>query len=276
MDVRDLAPALLAIGALLDAANETLGGNPKAVSVHVRALEAGSFSVDLELVENLYRRGIALLTGQEVDGALKLKELVLFGAVGLVWLVRRLRGGRPDQIERLEGGVTRLTKDGESFDVPMEVLRLYQSVPVRSALQDVVATPLARDGIDTLVIADRLNRLVIEAAEAGYFRLPTMPDQTLADDLVDRSFSIISLAFKEDNKWRLYDGQNQIAATINDQEFLAGFERNDIRFAKGDILVCSVRFIQRQTAKGLVGEYTIERVKEHREAPRQIALGFEA
>ena len=88
------------------------------------------------------------------------------------------------------------------------------------------------------------------------------------------ALSIRSLAFQEGNKWRLFDGQNVITATIADADFIARVDRNMVRFAKGDILLCEVRSVQTQSAEGLKTEHTVLKVIEHRPAPDQFPLPF--
>ena len=97
-------------------------------------------------------------------------------------------------------------------------------------------------------------------------------DVTLIDDTRRSAFSIISLAFKEDNKWRLNDGTNAISAGIEDEDFLARVDANMVSFSKGDILVCDVRVVQKQTDAGLKTEYTVVKVIEHRASARQLPL----
>lgn len=50
MDVRDLAPALLAVGQLFDAANSVLNEQRTTIGVNVQATARGSFEVVLEVV----------------------------------------------------------------------------------------------------------------------------------------------------------------------------------------------------------------------------------
>jgi len=88
------------------------------------------------------------------------------------------------------------------------------------------------------------------------------------------ALSIRSLAFQEGNKWRLFDGQNTITATIDDKDFIHRVDQNLIRFAKGDILVCEVRTIQKQTIDGLKADHIVLRVEEHKQAQAQISLPF--
>ena len=53
IDVHDLAPALLAMGDLFQAANTAINGERAKASVKVRATSRGSFEVDLTLIQTL-------------------------------------------------------------------------------------------------------------------------------------------------------------------------------------------------------------------------------
>jgi len=272
MDVRELAPAMLGVGELFDAMNLLLNGETAEVKVNVRAHEPGCFSVVFDIVQGWKDGAIALLSGDLVTSAINLKELLLGGA-GLIWWIRKHRGKAPDKVERLSGNMIRVTYGDESFDVPLELLRLYQDLAVRSALEKVVHKPLQAPGIDLVEFGARsLPDQRVTADDADAFRTPEIPERVLVKDVREAAFSIVSLAFKEDNKWRLHDGSNAVNAVIRDEEFLARVDRNQIRFAKGDVLICEVEFTQKQTAKGLVTENIVTKVKQHIAAPRQLSL----
>jgi hypothetical protein len=276
MDVRDLAPALLGVGELFDAANRALNGEASSISVHVTANEAGCFSIDFQIIRNLYEAAIGFLTRQEVTAAVNLRDLIVgigAGGYSLIWLIGKLRGRKPDRIERVQPDFVRITINKDTFDIPLKLLRLYQDVMVRSAVERIVREPLEKPGIDVVKFEEPGRRAItaqVTREEADSYSAPEIEEQTLVDEKRRAAYSIISLAFKEDNKWRLHDGNNGISATITDQEFLSRVDASAIRFSKGDVLICEVEVKQKQTSKGLKTEYVVTKVVEHRPAPTQL------
>lgn len=275
MEVRDLGPALLAIGSLFDAANAVLNHDSAKIKVNVSATETGSFEISFQIVQTMAEHVIAMLAGEPVTAAINLKELVA-GSCGVIWLIKKLRGKAPEKLERLPSNHVRLTFGDQHLDVPMAVLELYQDRAVRAAVERVVAEPLKRDGIDKFEIRENKQPVVsVEKHDVGVFALPAVPNEIILQDTRRAAFSIISLAFKEDNKWRLSDGNSQISALIEDQEFLDRVDANQISFSKGDILLCDVQITQRRSAGGLSTEYVVLRVIEHKGAMRQIPFHLE-
>ncbi|RWP13955.1 MAG: hypothetical protein EOR00_24245 [Mesorhizobium sp.] len=280
MDVRDLAPALLAVGTMFDAANRVLNGSdgPK-ITVNVVATAPGSFEISLDVIMSLLEQAKTLLVGDTVTAAINLKELLLGGLAttgGVVWILKKLRGRNPERIEKISPDTVRITIDGHSSDYPMDLLRLYQDLSVRKAVEGAVHDPLTKEGIDTFkVLEGKKIDVEVKKGEATYFVVPEPEGTVVLDDTRKAAFSIVSLAFKEDNKWRLHDGNSQISATIADEDFRRRVDNSEIAFTKGDVLVCEVKVTQTQTASGLKTEYTVIKVIEHRPAMRQLNLPIE-
>ncbi|WEX07382.1 hypothetical protein [Chelativorans sp. AA-79] len=276
IDVRDLAPALLSLSKAVDAANRAINGDKVPAQIQVRATAVGCFEVDLNLVLHGWEAIKGLLLSEDGQAAAQLLGWLGFigtSGAGLIQLYRWLDGRIPDKAIQAGSSVT-LKAGEESFTVPMEVLRLYREVSVNRAIGEL---------LDTLE-GERVERIefrrgsglpadeILTRADRVAFRFPEPEDETVVDDTRRMALSIRSLAFQEGNKWRLFDGQNVITATIDDKDFLARVDRNEVRFAKSDVLICMVQTVQKQGADGLKTEHTVKKVLEYKPAPLQIDM----
>lgn len=273
MNVRDLAPAMLAVGETFEALNSLYNGKAAKVAVNVRAHEPGCFKVVFDVAQ-VWKEAAPVLAGEQVTAAINLLQLLFGGgsvAGGLVWLTKKLKGGKPDKVEKLSPGLFRLFIGDETYEVPVELLNAYKEVRVRRALEGFIRKPLERPGIDEVIVESGARRLAhVSKEEAPMFAAPAPDDDVVVDDHRRAAFTIEALDFDEDGMWKLSDGSNPIRARIEDRGFLSLVDNDEIRFAKHDVLVCTVHFVQRRTLKGLANEYTVVEVLEHIPAPRQL------
>lgn len=280
MDVDELAPALLAIGDLLNAATYTLSADRLKAQVNVRgSFKSGCFGIDFTLGTDWIFKIRDMLAGTDATAAAN--ALAILGALGwagkqarpgLFAVLKWLRGRKISRVEQRDG-VAVLHVDDEQLEIELAVLALLRDVAVRQSCGKVLV-PLLRNGVTTFAVGDDTGEFyaVVNRDEVTWFSAPEPEDELLVDDERRMVFSIVSLAFKEDNKWRLHDGASTIHAKIDDEEFLARVDANQETFSKGDVLICDVRVQQWQTPTGAKTEYTVLRVREHRSASRQISL----
>lgn len=272
MNVRDLAPAMMAVGSLFESTNELLNADRAAVNINVRATSSGSFHILFEILQN---SGINSIS-DVISTAQDIVHLIIGGgtiAVGLFALIKWLRGRNPE-IERINEGMFRLKlENGETYDIPTELLKMYQNANVRSALAGTVR-PVKEEGIETFEIRENDEVIIeISANEVDYFDAPQIQDLIL-DETRSQAFSIVSLAFKEGNKWRLTDGQATFSVSMKDKDFQHKVDNNELAFSKGDVLVCDMRTVQWRTLQGLKTEYEIVTVNKHLPARQLELLGI--
>jgi len=267
MNVRDLAPSMLGMGTLFESANKILNGERASVNVNVRATSSGSFEVLYEIMQ--------VQAGMPLDGLLStaadMKELLFGGGAftALFALVKWLRGRRP-KVEKINENLFKLTIDKQTFEVPLELLKLYQDANIRKSLEEIVH-PVKGEGIEVFKVQQKKQLLQsVTKQDVDTFDFPEY-EESLLDETRRYAFSIISLAFKEDNKWRLTDGQTTYIVSIKDSAFLNKVDKNEIAFAKGDVLVCDLHTVQWQVPDGVRTEHEVTKVHSHKPA-RQLPM----
>lgn len=275
MDVRELAPALIALSELLEHSNKAAFPDASEVRVNVQGnFKGGSFGVDLIAAQTVAQQLVSLLTGAETTAATNLMGILgglglLGGGGGVIGLIKWLRGRKPSSI-RTEGDkvVFELVDSElkETFEVDLIAGKLYQTRVVRQSLARVVK-PLERQGIDIFACGkDGTTQAVITSEERVWFDMAASQADVVSNTVRENVLlQIESAVFKEDNKWRFHDGSNAFFAEISDRAFLDRINAGQERFGKGDVLIADLRIIQSVTDNGLKQEYVLESIHSHRE-----------
>lgn len=146
MDVQDLAPALLALADIIQAANRKFNGDAVSIRVLVDAdVEQQCFQLDLSLVQSVLDQAKGLFADDDVKTAMDIAAfvgLVVGVPVSLFkfikWLTAKGEAGTTFQV-KTEGGVTVVTNgSGNSISVINEVYQLASDATIIAKTKKVV------------------------------------------------------------------------------------------------------------------------------------------
>ena len=273
MDVRDLAPALIATAELCQQMSQAMRPTDPPIAVNVRATTEGSFVVQLILV---YERTRHVLAGDDVTAAANLAQLVTVLGTFVTLIVHRARSRVAREEPSALPGMIRITLvDGTTIELHKGVLDLEQNLAVRTSLREMVR-PLTRDGVEVLrikqdeVILSEVAKADLDAYDVD--ELSLTPPEVLLRNSGQEYLTVLSAVFQDDRKWRFTDGEATFSASITDLEFLRRVDGGE-PFAKGDLLLAEVERTQTRDKRGLHTDIGIRRVIEHISASTQGVQG---
>lgn len=280
IDVKELAPALLALGDVIDQANFTLNAEQAKVALKVNAsFKSGCFGIDFFVVQGLFDQAASLFKNDPVSSAKDLLELLGFAGgagVGLLKVIRWVRNRAIQKVVLLDNGKAKIVIDGEAFETEAKTIELLRNYRLRQAIEQAIVQPLEREGYESVALTNDNGQqfMLIEKHERQYFAAPPAENELLQDKTEPANLQVVSVSFRDDNKWRFSDGTNAFYAAVTDDAFLNKVRTAEKSFAAGDILTVMLRKRQWLEAETMKSEYEVVQVTDHRRAMAQLRIPF--
>jgi hypothetical protein len=274
MSAREIGPAILGIGSVLERASELLYGPEGRLNVEVHAdFEHGSFVVDFDLLQRI-GEGWGIL-GPE--GAKHVLE-ILFGsrvtATGVLGMLLRRKvseteatepeaeqvpngvAGSQEAVIQSGGGLTINAGDNATILIARDPI-------IARGLDDIAAPVRTNPGIDSVAFYSEgveLERIRPDDAQA--LKAPEIePDlvSTAVWDPVVLGVAVVPLLGK--SQWKFVFNDSIFPAPILDQSFLT--EARQMRFGVGDALVVSAEVTTTRRVGRMEQSWKILKVHEH-------------
>jgi hypothetical protein len=279
MDVRDLAPALLAVGDLLEETNKTIYGDVAKVNVNVKgSFKTGCFQVDFTLVQTLSSQINAFLNTREGVSTVALLSILGLNAInsfGLLPFIAWVKNRNIKKITKIGHGKSTVEIDDEKKEVEDKVIDLYRNIKVRKSIEIIIYQPLQVQGVDKFAVKYKKDIFTVKDEQKDYYKTPEIKDEPLGDETRQVFLTALSISFVDDNKWRFSDGNVSFFASVKDETFLKQIQENRDGFFKDDIFEVKLREKQWLSDTGIKTEYEVVKVLNHRSAAKQIKLPFE-
>ena len=293
IDVFKLAPALLALGNLIQESNREINPGGREIAVNVKPFRPGSFIVDLVIFSQNNLQQLLDLLGsppaQQVKNLLEWIGLTVGGPSGIVGLVQLLKWlkGKPKAIEPLGPNQVRYTNvEGTSITIDQHVHQLFSNSSITSNVYNVFAAPMEQQqsitDVKTYIEGVENSEVRVDRSEVPVLKEaihPSLMPSEAGETINEKIHQGVLLnpkrgAFGGDPKdWSFFRGDGIITATIRDKDFLAKCESGEYRLNQSDLL--TVDLLERQKVKGTQLQKSTFEVIRYQKGESQATLPLE-
>lgn len=266
MELRDLAPALLAFSGFVESVNAIVNQKDFKLAIHVKSFEKGSFGIELIIADaSLLSQFLEPFAGTNASAIANLLEILgasVLGGKGIFWLIQKLRKSR-SVVAHSADTVTITLEDGETLQVAEPLYRAASDALVQRYLFEALK-PVSKEGIDSFQMysSETPSEITTEITKETLRDYePAEQTEILTSDVRVQYCTIVDLSF-EKTEWRLSDGESTFNVTIEDKDFLQSVRDTSVVITPSTQLKVEIKTEQRRVIKNLRTTRTLLRVLE--------------
>ena len=241
IDANTLVNILIHYQSIVNEANNVYGSGTRKVNINIKAIEKGSFVIDLELVQNVVEQ---LFSKDSMS--------YLANLAGVVWFsyeVYKEFKGRPIRSEDEKKKAKEIAEKVGSVDADT-VTTVYNSKVLREAISKTMETASEDPNVEGLSVIDESNKVRVDFSREDFRDCiyddfdneVEMPSERCIDE--DAVLTITSLSFVRKSRWSFIYNGFKIFITVNDDALMERIDNGD-RFGKGDAIKVKLRILQR-------------------------------
>ncbi|MBW1615065.1 MAG: hypothetical protein JRJ49_00760 [Deltaproteobacteria bacterium] len=283
MDIRELAPALLAISDVFEETNRILNKKDTEISVKVKAsFEQGSFGIDLAIAQNFQIFSNFIPDSDNIFEIATIMSMLGFnvkdGVKGLVHVIKRLKNRKIKKTEIKKNSAKIITEDNDYIEnIEPKTVELLNNPKIRKSLEQAIAKPLKSEGIESFACTNSIDKnkadfFIIKKSEGNYFIFQE-EEKIINEERRRAILKIVSISFVEKYKWRFKEEKDIFYAEIQDNDFIQKIKNRKVSFKEGDLLKVNFYICQKQMNNNQIKkEYYIEKVINHQASFSQLNL----
>lgn len=243
LDANTLINSLIHISSIIQEVNSYYNSGKK-IEIKIKALEKGSFLINIELVESALEHLKNLLTKDNVEYA----AAIIGSVIGLVELKKFLKGKKAKSVDEKTNEKVRIeNEEGEVIYIENFTYNIYQNSPIiKDALAQNFETLDNDPNITAFEITDKNEVPLIRVEKVEFDGMSIKSDEITNGERVlieAANLNILRLSFEGNLKWDFYYKGNKISAKILDKTFYELIDKGQ-SFAKGDILEVELQINQ--------------------------------
>lgn len=257
---------------IIEEINNEIGEGRK-LDINVKALEKGSFLVNLGLLS----KDIA----DFMVSTAPLTPTILSTLVDLLNLRQFLGGKKPKDVTKTNDKTTVISSSGDKTTVNTSIYNFHNSnVHFNQAVTDNFEALQADSTIDSFELQDENSKPLISVPKKDFEKMSVKSLEEVEENIRQAELtvriSVVKVVFDQNRKWDFIYQGNKISALITDKEFWSKIDAKS--FSKGDSLEVDLTIRQeydQSVVTYINKEFTITKVRKHHRRPDQTNLDFQ-
>lgn len=222
---------------IIDITNKELGEENYKIDLQIKALEKGSFVIDLlvyaQFIPNIFDK----------ENLQYVANLVVI-ATGCYQVFKKLKGRKAKSED-----IQQINQSGNNIIINADTVNIYNNTKTRQAISSTLNAINDDKSITNLSLSNS-NKELVKIEREEFDELAKAPIETIEEEISERTIidhravlNIISVSFDSSYNWRFYYKNEKVTIKINNATIQQRIDEGE-DFSKGDSLIVELEIHQ--------------------------------